>query len=237
MPKLLPLSDRELRSLIGSFAHDLRNPLSAIVSNLDFATRMVTQDGLDPELTEALTDSATACDMLRRILANLDVLATGDCAPRRGEETALAPLVTKVVQRCQAQAAQAGISLAVEGGEGTARPRLDAPSFALAIENLIANSLVHAPRGSKVTVTIEQGEHELFVHVCDRGLAIPAERRDLAVSPQGQTAEGRQSDSRYARGASLLAARAAAEICGGTLSLGSDGDGSRLTVALPVTSA
>jgi signal transduction histidine kinase len=236
MPKPLPISDGELRSLIGSFTHDLRNPLSAIVSNLDFATRVAVQQSMDPDFTESLTDSVTACDVLRRILANLDVLAAKDRAPGLDQEVAVPELVTDIVERCQAQAEQAGLSIVVTGVEGAARARLDGPSFALAIENLIADSLTHAPGGSKVTVTLEQSEQEILVHVCDRGPAIPAELRDLAVSAEGQTGPGRKTGSRYARGATLLAARAAAKACGGALRLSSDGDGSRLTVAVPLAS-
>ncbi|RLB57724.1 MAG: hypothetical protein DRI90_17650 [Deltaproteobacteria bacterium] len=234
MSNPLPLTDRELRALLGSFTHDLRNPLSAIVSNLDFATRVADQHDLDPDLVESLTDSVTACDMLRRILANIDLLAAGDQTPEVDQEVLLLPLVDKVVQRCQAQAEQAQISLVLTGCDEPVHARLDAANLALAIENLIADSIVHAPSGSKVAVAIEQGEREILVHVCDQGPAIPSELCDLAVSAEGQLSTGRRPGSRYARGAALLAARAAAETCGGSLSLTPAGNGSRFTIAVPV---
>jgi len=221
--------------VLGSFTHDLRNPLSAILSNLDFASRMAVQDNLDPDLTEALTDSVAACDLFRRILANLDVIAAEGETTHR-QNTAVGPLVDEVVRRCAAQAEQTGVSVSIIGGDEATKVPLDALSFALGVENLIANSLVHAPNGSVVTVTVERTDQELRVHVEDRGPAIPTELQDLAVSPEGQTAGGRKPGSRYARGASLLAAQAIANLCGGTLQLGAGNEGSRLTLALPVAS-
>jgi len=232
MPDSFPLSDRLLRSLMGTFTHDLRNPLSAIVSNLDFASRMAAQSNLDPDLVEALTDSVAACDLFRRILANLDVVAAAEPAARV-ETAPIGPLVTEAAKRCAAQADQAGLTITVIGGDAPLKAQVDKLNFALGVENLVANSVTHAPQGSEVTVTIEGTAEQVMVHLADRGPAIPAELHEVAVSPTGQTASGRQNGSRYARGVSLLAAHLIAQLCGGSLSLGADEGGSRFTLTVP----
>ncbi len=236
MSRSFPLSDHDLRNVLGTFTHDLRNPLSAILSNLDFASRMAAQANLDPDLVEALTDSVSACNLFRRILANLDILAA-DGETGRSLNAAVGPLVDEVVDRLSAQAEQAGISLHVNGAVEATKVPLDPLTFALGVENLVANSLVHAPRGTTVTVTVEQTDQELRVHVDDHGPAIPMDLQELAVSPEGQTAGGRKPGSRYARGATLLAAQVIATLCGGTLRLDASDEGSRLTLAVPVPSA
>ena len=109
---------------------------------------------------------------------------------------------------------------------------LTKPLFALAVENLISNSIQHAPRGTPIEVRIERGDSTIVVSVIDAGKAVPPELREYALSAESHTPKGRSGPTRYGRGLSLLAARAAAGACGATLSLhGEDGRSEmRLTV-------
>ena len=81
----------------------------------------------------------------------------------------------------------------------------------LAVENLISNSIQHAPRGTPIEVRIERGDSTIVVSVIDAGKAVPPELREYALSAESHTPKGRSGPTRYGRGLSLLAARAAAD--------------------------
>src|SRR5581483_8653 len=73
------LSPNHLSELMALFAHDMRNPLSALLTNVNFIRAALR--GRAPELEEALADSALSCSMLGQVIGNLDVLSRSFTAP------------------------------------------------------------------------------------------------------------------------------------------------------------
>src|SRR6267378_720347 len=61
-----------LSELLALLAHDLRNPLSAVLTNVNFVKS--TMRGRAPDIEEALGDSALSCATLGQVIGNLDVL-------------------------------------------------------------------------------------------------------------------------------------------------------------------
>ncbi len=224
------IAEAELRGLLKVLAHDMRNPLAAVVTNLEFARRVVAQSG-DPDLVESIVDSQTACEVLRQLIANLEVLALP--APPAPGDVALGPICHEVLTRCAARVRQAGLTLALEGDESRARAQVDRGLITLALENLLCNAIQHAPRGSTVTVRLVDRGEPLVLEVGDSGGAIPCDARDKAMSPAGQLKEGRVNGSRYSRGAGLLIARIAAEASGAELVIAGDDGASTMTLRLP----
>ncbi|MEZ4439396.1 MAG: HAMP domain-containing sensor histidine kinase [Polyangiaceae bacterium] len=232
MAEKLHLDDASLRELLHLVSHDIRNPLAAIVTNLEFSRRLVKDEAIDPDLRESVEDSVIACEVLKRVVANFDVLAKGDDLAVTMSEVGVAALVQDVARRCRERASQASLHIDVDDGGVSDRVFIDKPLFALAVENLISNSIQHAPRGTPIEVRIERGDSSIVVSVIDAGKAVPPELREYALSAESHTPKGRSGPTRYGRGLSLLAARAAAGACGATLSLhGEDGRSEmRLTV-------
>jgi signal transduction histidine kinase len=76
------LSSELVSALLGLFAHDLRNPLSALHSNVSFLSSVVATT--DTEAHEALEDVAASSDALGHITDNLELFALAlDGAKRR----------------------------------------------------------------------------------------------------------------------------------------------------------
>jgi signal transduction histidine kinase len=223
-----------LREVLRTLSHDLRNPLAAVVTNLEFAQRLLAKTKADPDLAEALADSTAACAVLRRIIANLDVMADDGKLEAGAVEQPLAPICHEAVNRCRGQARQKEVSLAIDDGGDVARGVLDRNLFALAVENLLCNALQHAPTGSTARLVIrpDQGGGTR-VSVLDQGGAVPESLRALAVSRAGNTTRGRAAGSRYARGGTLLAARQAVAAMGITLAIGGQGEHSELSLIVP----
>jgi len=226
---LLPL----LPQLLKSLSHDLRNPLSAVVTNLEFAQRLLTREGADPDVLESVQDSATACEVLQRIIANLDVLARSDQASVTLLDVLVHASVDEVVDKCRNRIDQAGLKLDYRPqADSKRRAKLDRKLFELALENLLANSTQYAPSGSTLSVRVEEGQEDVRVVISDGGAAVPPQLRARAVAPEAHLHNARSSDTRPGRGLGLLVASIAARRAGVELELGGDDSGARATLVI-----
>lgn len=233
MPDKVHLSDATLRSLFHLLSHDLRNPLAAIVTNLEFAKRLLSQTPVDQDLTESVEDSAMACDVLRRIVSNFDVLVKGERLMVTIHEVEVMDVVREVLRRCKDRAAQATVEITLQEEGEIGRAMLDRSMFALTLENLLSNSIQHSPRGSVARVVVRRLDDGIRLTLHDRGGAISEELRTFALEPEAHTASGRRDGSRYGRGLGLLSARAAACATGIELSVGGEGVDSQFTLDIP----
>jgi K+-sensing histidine kinase KdpD len=220
MTEKIHVDDGQLRKLMHLMSHDLRNPLAAIVTNLEFAKRLLARAEIDPDLAESVEDSVTACDVLRRIVANLDVIVKGEDVNVTIQEAEVGKIIKEVARRCQDRASQARLEINLDGTSSVGRTMLDKNLFSLVVENLIANSIQHAPRRSTIEVGLEESPTRFVLTVSDAGPAIPEALREVALGPEGHTPGGRTEGSRYGRGLGLLAANAAAAASGCELAVG-----------------
>lgn len=222
---------------MGLLSHDLRNPLSALRSNLGYLATVLS--GEDEEVSEAIADGEVSCDGLTHLIDNVDLL--GQCL-RGGElghraPSHIGPVAAAAVERCRSAAGSHGVVLELAAGTQRVQGLVEGPRDLLvrAACNLIRNSIQHAPPASTVRVAAEVGPVEIALVVEDRGLAIPAALKDVAFSPQGQVNRKSRSNCRYSRGLGLFSARLAASLCGGRLEVsGAAGvEGNEFRLALP----
>jgi two-component system, OmpR family, sensor histidine kinase QseC len=221
-----------LSELLRVMAHDLRNPLSALVTNLHYLTGVT--KGMDADAREALGDSVSLCDVLERLITNLDVLARGDERGRQRFPTSLLQVAQTVVKRQRPQAASSGIELLLEEDGQDMLVMVERELFALAAENIVANAIEHAPSGSKVRVRTGMHEGQAALMVFDDAPPVPADLREQAVSLHGQGRHGRAPETRYGRGLGMLCADLAARGAGGRLLLDADADASVMRLLAPV---
>lgn len=225
------VDDATLRRMCHLVTHDLRNPLAAIVTNLEFAVRILEEGDVDPDLAEAVQDSVTACDVLRRIVSNFDLVAKGDAMPTAQSNLVLEQVVQDVVRRCQARADQAELQIVVKA-EGTTKVKSDRTMLALALENLLSNSIQHGPSRSQIDVVVSAESDRAVVTIHDRGLVLEGEDDALAMSVEAHTMEGRKPNSRYGRGLGLLCAQLAAQMAGAEVGLSSADGVNRFRLSL-----
>jgi K+-sensing histidine kinase KdpD len=219
------VDDAQLRAMLSLLSHDLRNPLAAVLTNLEYSRRVLAKTQAHEDLDEAIQDSVAACELVRRMLANLDLLTKGTSVKAFPQEVDVVALTREAVQRNQKHAAQGDATLALVSQLATARAVIDKDLFGLALDNLLANAIQHAPRGSEIAVSVARPGAALEVSIHDPGPVIPESHRALAVSPEGHTSKGRVPEARYSRGLGLLASEAAARASGMTLTLGGDDQG------------
>jgi light-regulated signal transduction histidine kinase (bacteriophytochrome) len=152
-------SEPTLAELVAVMAHDLNNPLAALVTNLSFI-----EGALGPapsgEVGDALGDAIMLCDVLRRLSRNLDLIARREGVSSGVTVADLGQLTREAVGRLQTQAAAAELLLLLDPvpASGEAMVRCDRELMVRALDNLLAYAMEQAPSRSRVAVTAARGE-------------------------------------------------------------------------------
>ena len=212
------LSSELVSALLGLFAHDLRNPLSALHSNVSFLGSVVSAG--ETEAHEALEDVAASSDALGHITDNLELfaLALDDARPREAHEFPVRELLREAAQKSRRFAESYRVNLEVDAESGgKLRALANRDMLQRALSNLIRNAIQHAGETGKVTVRAARDGADVVIGVTDSGTPLSLEMVEQAFTAEGQLSTKNISGGRYSRGLGLYAARIAARVAGATV--------------------
>jgi signal transduction histidine kinase len=201
--------------LIALVAHDLRNPLSALQSNVSFVA-CSTNIG-DPERQEALDDAGISCEALAHIIDNLDVVSQFMLGRRQASRIRISAVgvVSEVVSRFERLARSHGGRLNIPrellGNDIYVRSNREMLSRALG--NLVSNSIQYGG-SSAIRIELRAVDSLCLFTIFDGGAPIIQELRETAFSATGQIAAKNKGGGRYSRGLGLFAATIAADAAG-----------------------
>ncbi|MFQ6111470.1 MAG: ATP-binding protein [Nitrospinota bacterium] len=213
--------------------HDLKGPLSEIMSNLD----LIMAGELAEEDRECFETAMTGSErMLRMINDMLDIsrMEEGRLSLRK-ERVELDLLAEKALERLSALAAQRGISLRQKAAEGLPPVEADRQLLERVLDNILTNAITYSPEGGVVTVATEVpgGGREVRVSVTDEGEGIAPGDRERIFEKFSQGEGGRQR--RKGAGLGLAFCRMATEAHGGRIWVESgQGRGSSFFFTIPV---
>jgi two-component system heavy metal sensor histidine kinase CusS len=206
------LSHEVLSELLALMAHDFRNPLSALHSNVGFLMACI--EPKDDDTRGALEDALVSCDGLADIIDNLEILgqALGTRAYSQ-RALSLGALVEEAVKRYSQLAKSHEVSLALEPRVGIITVISHRGMLANALSNVLRNSIQHAPPGSSVRLAVSARGTTGVVGVFDDGVPLDTSNVD-PFSGRGQTEAKSHARARYSRGLGLLCAALAARAAG-----------------------
>lgn len=218
----------ELAQLV---AHDMRNPLQAIIANASFL-----DDPFHPsevETRETVVDIRSSADVLLRLIDNVVAIArleapAGATTPR--SPVSLLSAAESAVARCASAAAGAEVVLALEVAD-TARVMADPQLIELMVQNMITNALQHSRRRNAVTVRVDREAGRSGVAVIDQGPPFGAYAQHF--TREAQVAIKFQPDGRYSRGLGLYLIGLVSSAFDGTIETSRDGSRSVLRVWFP----
>jgi signal transduction histidine kinase len=216
------------RQFVGDASHELRSPLTAIISALDVAVA-------HPEVFDLGVATRTLvpeAERMRRMVEDLLLLARADegrLATHR-EPVRLDDIATGEVVR-QRRIGFHGIDISAEPAELYA----DGAALSRLVRNLVENAARHARTRVEVTVSVQSGC--AVVTVADDGAGIPEQDRgrvfDRFVRLDGDRA---RSGGGTGLGLSIVAGITAAH--GGTVTIGDRrGGGTVVIVQLPLATS
>jgi signal transduction histidine kinase len=173
----LVAADKARRQLLADVSHELNTPVTAMRGYLE--TLMMPELSLD-EASRAryLGIVADETARLERLIGDLLDLARleGGGGEWRTGPVDVGALFARVAARHERGAAERGVRVEVEVAPGAETVIGDADRLEQALQNLAANALRYAPRGTAVRLTATPGDGEtVSMAVEDEGPGIPAE--------------------------------------------------------------
>lgn len=196
--------------------HDLKNPLSAIVSNASFVESANTMSDDVRDAAGAITRAAS--NMLRMVQNLLDVAREDDVGiTPHLEQCDLAGLVEKTCTLMSKRAEERKVRLSASI-EAIGAVRADSDYMRRVLENLLDNALRYTPRGGSVTVNLGRADADLVLSVADTGPGIPDEHKARVFDKYAQLDRSiDRAQQRFGRGLGLTFCRLVAEAHGGRI--------------------
>jgi two-component system, OmpR family, heavy metal sensor histidine kinase CusS len=176
-------------------AHDLRTPVNNIRGEAEVA--LVRARTID-EYRDALESSLEEAVRLSDLIGNLLFLARTESPLMhlRRESLDVTELLTGVREYYEASAADAGVSLTTDFGDGPVMAELDRTLMQRAVGNLVSNAIAHTSSGGSVVMASHFQGAVVRIEVADTGIGIPPEAlprvfdRFFRVDPSRSQASG-----------------------------------------------
>ncbi len=169
----LARAERQRRDLTADIAHELRNPLAVLQSQLEGLI-----DGVFPATTENLQPLLDQTQLLSRLVDDLRTLALAEAGQLELQRAPadLGRLVASVVARFAPAAATRQITLEVDTPADLPEIALDAQRIEQVFGNLLSNALRHTPAGGNVICrAVAESAGAVTVSISDNGAGIPPE--------------------------------------------------------------
>jgi PAS domain S-box-containing protein len=210
--------------MVSGVAHELNNPLTAIIA---FAQDLAMQPRSDDD-REALTVIMQQADRCRIIVGDLLIFARS----RREERRRLAPedLVRRVARVFDRDAARFGVILGVQVAAELPSLEVDAAGIEQVLTNLLTNAFQASSPGGRVDLSVDTRGDRIEFRVEDQGAGIAPEALARVFEPFFTTKPPGQGT-----GLGLAVSHAIVQQHGGTITAENreGGHGARFVVRLP----
>lgn len=174
MTRQLSESEKSRKRLVEDVAHELRTPLSIVLTKLELVQQSTAD--IKPETLLPLHDEVLRVIHLVDELQFLTSAEAGELQLQQ-EKTDLAQLVADLTELVRPEADAHDIRLVGPGRDVTIEANIDAKRIKQVILNLMANALRYTPSGGEIALRVEPATDPAFVVVTvrDTGPGIPAE--------------------------------------------------------------
>jgi signal transduction histidine kinase len=221
--------DRSRSTLLGILGHDLRDPLSTVISG----GQLLLEGGLDEAMRQDIVERIVATgermhhlvgDLLDATRSQLDARV-----PLERHHAELGETVRNIVREFATAHPERRINLTVSGDSSG---EWDDKRLGQAVANIISNAIRFSERDRPVDVSLET-DHEVRIAIHNDGPAIPAERRPSLFDPFVSGGSAAVKD-RQRLGLGLYIAKATVDGHGGHIAVDSTPEhGTTFTIHLP----
>ena len=178
--------------LLAVVAHDLKNPMFAIVSTLK---RMLSHIYTQAEQQRMLTKLADESEGLQKQMVSLLQWANGDVAQSTYHPSAVDAnnLVREAISLLEGLAGEKEIKLRQDGMTQYAT-WCDSRMFSAIIRNLITNAIKFSPKGSEVSVDLSETDEYSIIKVADKGVGMSQKKVEELLSGENITSTSGTED-------------------------------------------
>jgi signal transduction histidine kinase len=216
------------------FAHDLRNPISALSANVSY---LQSETGSAGEgVRGAVADCAHSLGVLRHLIDNYVLIARLEA----GEHAEAIPMPLRQLSESALRASRElvpdpDVAIRLEGEVPDLVCCVEMPCAALVIVNLLLAAAAHAVgHGGEVALRVTADQDRMRLSVRDSGPRVDAARRGDLLTLDAQLVTKMRPGGRYGRGLGLYAAGLGAGFLGGEAEVGERDGQTEITVTLPI---
>jgi signal transduction histidine kinase len=221
-------------SLTQMIVHDLKNPLTAIMGNLELAlSHSSTDEAAGARRLSRALDSSRS--MMRMILDLLDIgRLEENRLPLHLESLDIAQLLQECASEVDGLVKARGVKLVREPSGTLPSVAADRGLVSRIVANVLSNAIKHTPEGGQITLGASADGENVVISVRDTGEGIPAEFHSM-IFEKFSRPELRKHGLATDRGLGLAFCKLAAEAHGGRILLESaPGEGSLFRISLPL---
>ncbi|MBD2248623.1 ATP-binding protein [Nostoc sp. FACHB-888] len=166
------LAYNQLQRFTSDASHELRSPLSAILTNAQVGLLMAADH---PQIHPSMENIIDSAKLMSTLVNNLLLLARhqGKLTPESLKKVSLNSLLENLAIYYNTVAAKASIKLISHLPEQRIELWADPDLLRLAVENLINNACNYTPSGGTVWLRLEPHPDRAVIQVIDTGIGIP----------------------------------------------------------------
>ena len=228
-------ASRAKDEFLAVLGHELRNPLSPIVTALE----LMRLRGGDAFLRERAIIERQVRHLVRLVsdLLDLSRVSQGKVVLSR-RPLEVIDVVFRAIEMASPLAEQRGHRLVVKVPESGLRIEADETRLAQVIGNILNNAARYTPEGGRIWVTAAREDGHVVLRIADSGIGMRPEVLSRIFDLFMQEGRGRDG-SHEGLGIGLSIAKGLVELHGGTITARSDGEGrgSEFVIRLPLAAA
>ncbi len=223
--------------ILGTVAHDLKNPLGVILGRTEMLTELITTGASRESVTSQIEHIRDATKRLTSMVDHLisDAMADAFDITIRREPVDIAALVTEVTEANQPLAVNKQQTITVSAPPNIAT-MCDTDRIREAIDNLLSNAIKYSPIGGKISVVVSHEDNHTVIRVTDEGAGLSPE--DLGrLFGRFQRLSAKPTAGESSTGLGLSIVKRIIDMHGGEVGANSagPGKGSTFTITLPAT--
>jgi signal transduction histidine kinase/CheY-like chemotaxis protein len=224
--------------ILGTVAHDLKNPLGVILGRTEILKEMISAAGaFDDNVQAQIAHIRDAANRLTEMVDDLvsDAMADALNITIRREPVDIAILVQEVAEANRPLAARKEQTIAVSAPPDHAA-MCDSDRIREAIDNLVSNAVKYSPLGGAIDLLVTQEAGGIMVQVKDQGAGLSPE--DISrLFGRFQRLSAKPTAGETSTGLGLSIVKRIVDLHGGRIAVESAGPGQGATfkMTLPVT--
>lgn len=225
-------SEREKLEILAMIAHELGNPITIALGNMQIASRFLDAEDLT-NVRALVSDSREALDRLA-ILTRQIVSASQNEEPDLDlEEINVKAILERIGTWAQKAAADKNLSLTVEVCDHPGTIIGNDAALTSVVTNLITNAIRYTPSGGRITVACRCSADEVAILVTDTGIGMSKDDQTRIFEKFYRGGGAKRMDS-TGLGMGLAIASRLASAQGARINVASElGQGSRFSVTFP----
>jgi signal transduction histidine kinase/DNA-binding NarL/FixJ family response regulator len=225
--------------ILGTVAHDLKNPLGVILGRTEMLTELISAGSPKENVTSQVEHIRDATRRLTAMVDHLinDAMADAFDITIRREAVDVSALVTEVAEANRPLAINKQQVLTVSAVTHDIT-MCDADRMREAIDNLVSNAIKYSPIGGKIALAVTCDGDNTIVRVSDEGAGLSPEDLDRLFG-RFQRLSAKPTGGESSTGLGLSIVKRIIDMHGGAVTADSSGpgQGATFTITLPAAAA